>query len=65
MAQVRIEMDRGNGWEVRVECEAPVTAEQIAGQIAAYAIQYKHRAFLDGVLVAEAAPPAKKGRKAR
>lgn len=57
MAQVRIEMDRGTGWEVRQEGVADVTADALAGTLAAYAIQYPHRAFIDGALIAEAQRP--------
>lgn len=56
MATVRIEMDRGRGWEVRANGEADVTADQVRDQLSAYTIQYPHRAFLDGELVATAEP---------
>ena len=61
MASVRIEMDRGNGWEVRQEGEADMTTEAVVALLPAYAIQYPHRAFVDGVLVREAQPT--RGRK--
>lgn len=57
MAQVRVEMDRGNGWEVRQEGEIAVTAEDLANMLPGYAIQYPHRAFIDGALVVEAQRP--------
>jgi hypothetical protein len=57
MANVRIEMDRGAGWETRQEGALVITANQLAAQMPHYAIQYPHRAFLDGVLVAEAQRP--------
>lgn len=57
MAQVRIEMDRGNGWEVRQEGAVDITADALAGMLAAYAIQFPHRAFLNGNLVASATRP--------
>lgn len=57
MAQVRVEMDRGAGWEVRQEGECDVTAAALADMLTDYAIQYPHRAFLDGALVAEALLP--------
>lgn len=50
---IRIEMNRGKGWEVRQEGAATVTVEQIQAALPAYCIQYPHRAFIDGVLVAE------------
>lgn len=56
MAHLTIEMDRGNGWEVRSEGDADCTPEQIARSLPAYAIQYPHRALLDGVVVATAEP---------
>lgn len=57
MAQVRIEMDRGAGWEVRQEGAIDVTADALADMLPAYAIQYPHRAFIDGNLVASATRP--------
>jgi len=57
MAQVRIEMDRGAGWEVRQEGVADVTADALADMLPSYAIQYPHRAFLNGDLVATATRP--------
>ena len=58
MANIRIEMDRGAGWEVRQEGSAEgVTARDLVDYLPAFAIQYPHRAFLDGVLVAEAQRP--------
>ena len=60
MAHVRIEMDRGRGWEMRQEGEADVTADQLREQLPAYAIQYPHRAILDGEVVVEVQPKAGK-----
>ena len=62
MVQLRIEFDRqdGQGWRVRSEGEFVGTVEQVKAALPGYAIQYPHRAFLDGVLVAEAAPPTRK-----
>lgn len=57
MASIRIEMDRGNGWEVRQEGETTVTADDLTAMLPRYAIQYPHRAFIDGVLIAEAQRP--------
>jgi len=59
MNSIKIEVNRGCGWMVRVEGEAEMTADALAGSLAAYALQYPHRAFLDGVLVAEAAKGGK------
>lgn len=56
MAKVLIEIDRGNGWQVRQEGEAEITADALADQLPAYCLQYPHRAFLDGVLIATKFP---------
>jgi hypothetical protein len=53
---LRIEMDRGNGWELRSEGEFAGTVEQISQTLPAYAIQYPHRALVDGAVVATAEP---------
>jgi hypothetical protein len=63
MAQVRIEIDRGKGWECRQEGFAACTADDVAAMLPAYAIQYPHRAWLDGVVVANAEPQGKGVRK--
>lgn len=52
MASIRIEMDRGNGWEVRQEGDAAVTAADLVAMLPSYTVSYPHRAFLDGALVA-------------
>jgi hypothetical protein len=58
MAHLVIEMDRGMGWEVRSQGDANgVDAAALVEYLPAFAIQYPHRAFLDGVLVAEAQRP--------
>jgi hypothetical protein len=44
---------RAGAWTVRQEGDADVTAADLAAQLPAYAIQYPHRAFLDGELVAD------------
>jgi hypothetical protein len=51
---LRIEMDRGHGWEVRAEgtITANTTVERITADLRNYAIQYPHRALLNGVEVA-------------
>jgi hypothetical protein len=56
MRTLRIEMHRGHGWQLRAEGKVPaeVTAEQITRDLQAYAIQYPHRALLDGVEIARA-----------
>lgn len=55
---LRIEMDRGNGGELRSEGTIPAntTMQQIERSLASYAVQYPHRALLDGVVVATAQP---------
>lgn len=57
MANIRIEMDRGMGWETRQEGEIEITADALASTMPAYAIQYPHRAFIDGTLIVEAQRP--------
>jgi hypothetical protein len=57
MAHIRIEMDLGLGWELRVDGYADSTVDQVVAQLSAFAIQYPHRAFVDGVLVGEVQPP--------
>ena len=59
MAHIRIEMDRGKGWEVRQEGECAVTSEALVAMLPQYAIQYRHRALIDGVVVGECAPGCK------
>jgi hypothetical protein len=53
---IRIEMDRGAGWELRSEGDADATVDHVREQLDAYAIQYPHRAWVDGELVATATP---------
>jgi hypothetical protein len=45
------------GWETRQDGDAAITAEDLAAMLPSYAIQYPHRAFIDGNLVAEAQRP--------
>ena len=54
MRMLRIEMNRGRGWELRAEGRIPadVTLEQIERDLREYAIQHPHRALLDGIEVA-------------
>lgn len=54
MNTVKIEVNRGAGWMVRVEGEMEITAEALSRSLTSYAAHYPHRAFLDGVLVAVA-----------
>jgi hypothetical protein len=56
--KLRIEMDRGNGWELRSEGQVPndATIEFITVCLRNYAIQHPHRAVLDGVVVATTQP---------
>ena len=52
MHHLRIEIKRGDGWELRCEGEIPATSiDQITDQVRAYAIQYAPRALLNGVPV--------------
>ncbi len=57
MAHVVIEMDRGLGWEVRGDGEADTTADAVRAELPRYAVQYAHRAWVDGVMVGEVQPP--------
>jgi hypothetical protein len=56
MRTLRIEMNRGHGWELRGEGKIPadVTTEQIQRDLREYAIQHPHRALIDGKEVARA-----------
>lgn len=60
MAQVRIEVCRGGEWTVRQEGEMEITAAELAAILPTYAIQHAHRAFIDGVQVAEIAAPKRR-----
>jgi hypothetical protein len=66
MRRLRIEMHRGNGWQLRGEGKIPaeVTVEQIAHDLQEYAIQFPHRALVDGVEVARAGREVKPRRDA-
>ena len=54
MRLLRIEVNRGRGWQLRAEGRIPasVTVEQIKRDLQDYAFQYPHRALVDGVEVA-------------
>jgi hypothetical protein len=56
MRTLRIEMHRGDGWQLRAEGKIPAdtSVELIRRDLQEYAIQYPHRALLDGVEVARA-----------
>jgi hypothetical protein len=56
MRTLRIEINRGQGWQLRAEGKIPanVTAEQITQELQGYAIQYPRRALINGVVVAQA-----------
>jgi len=56
MAHVKIEMDRGNGWEVRQEGDCEIAADALVAMLPQYAIQYPHRASIDGVVVGQHDP---------
>lgn len=64
MPTLRIEMDRGDGWEIRSEGIVDATAEQAAASLQAYAVRYPHRALLDGEIVGTAAAPRARRRAA-
>ena len=56
MRTLRIEMHRGHGWELRATGKIPaeITVEQIERDLREYAVQFPHRALLDGKEVARA-----------
>jgi hypothetical protein len=56
MAHIRIEMDRGRGWELRSGGDVTATIEQVIASLPAYAVSYPHRALVDGEVVATAEP---------
>ena len=60
MVAVRIEMDRGNGWEARQTGELDQDRLAIIANIMAtlpgYCVQFPQRALVDGVIVASAGP---------
>ena len=57
MTHVRIEMDRGAGWELRHEGDvADLTEAAALEHLQTYALQYRHRAIMDGRIVGEAVP---------
>jgi hypothetical protein len=60
MTTLRIEMDRGHGWELRAEGPFPAETPtaRIEADLRTYAIQYPHRALLDGIEVANVVPGA-------
>ena len=68
MSTLRIEINRGDGWRVCAEGEPPAGAsiDQITTYLRGLAIQYAHRAWLNGVLVAGVDPVARRsvGRRA-
>jgi hypothetical protein len=54
---MRIEMDRGAGWELRSEGAVTATTEQAAAQISLYAYSdHAHRILLDGAVIATHTP---------
>ncbi|MGI4797659.1 MAG: hypothetical protein ACRYG8_27165 [Janthinobacterium lividum] len=57
---IRIEMNRGAGWEIRqhgeIDQDRTEVVAMIEATIDAYCAQYPHRALVDGVVVAEARP---------
>ena len=59
MPFLRIEMDRGAGWELRGEGAIPKAGADLAvlrKQLVAYVLQYPHRAVLDGEVVLTVQP---------
>lgn len=52
MPHVLIQYDRGDGWQTRQDGHADVTADALAEMLPRYAIQFPHRAWLEGKLIA-------------
>lgn len=52
MAHIRIEIDRGYGWQIRQEGDLDMPVAEMIATLPAYTIQYPHRLFVDGALVA-------------
>jgi hypothetical protein len=63
MTTLTIEMDQGRGWEVRATGQIPAdtSTARITADLRAYALQYPHRALVDGRVVATAAPAGAQG----
>lgn len=57
MATLRIETDRGYGWQVRQEGEISdsITIDEISAQVSRMSLNGNTRAFLNGEIVAESA----------
>jgi hypothetical protein len=60
---LRIEVDRCRGWELRSEGDVgagDVTPEVLRDQLRSYALQYPHRAIVDGEVVMTMQPRTKR-----
>jgi hypothetical protein len=55
VADIWIETDQGNGWELYQEGGAEIAAEQVRQWLSTFSYRYRARAFLNGVLVGQAA----------
>ena len=66
MRTLRIEMHRAHAWQLRAEGKIPdeITAEQVTRDLQEYAVQFPHRALLDGVEVARVGNVAAEARSA-
>ncbi len=62
---LRIEMNRGSGWETRSEGHVPSQTShgEIMSQLKNYAIQHPHRALVNGEVVGEHAPKTRRAKK--
>lgn len=54
---VRIDMDRGDGWMTRCGGTTYVSLDALLMEFPHYAIQYPHRLYVDGVMIAEVVKP--------
>lgn len=51
MPHVTIEIDRGNGWQVRCAGETDATPDQMRTALRDYALQYPHRVIVGDLLL--------------
>lgn len=65
MAHVRIEINRGNGWQVRQESDCAIDREGLLALVTSYTIGYPHRFYIDGEILGEFKPRGKLTKGAR
>lgn len=52
MAHIRIDVQRGADWRVRQEGDLDMPVADLVAALPAYTIQYPHRLYVDGILIA-------------